>query len=204
MVVGTLQNILKQAGLKTMKKHLIIVVKRGAVKVESNRAARSTLRVRQHVPFIIMSLLTRTTLYGLMVSAVAMGAGGQRSANHSLRFNPSGDYHPTDRPTDDLGLQFHLQVRYKGGRRIAWGEVASVARFYRFRSVSVTERHMRFSTDAHHGVSYDFDGLFLRGGNFTTALDIPGSLPLRGTLRKYVRGRKVMELNTSFVYYVGC
>ncbi len=87
---------------------------------------------------------------------------------------------------------------------MAWGEVASVVQFYRFKSVSVTEKHLRFSTARHHGVQYDFEGSFLRSGNFTTSLDIPGSVPLTGTLRKFVNGRKVMELTTSFVYYVGC
>jgi hypothetical protein len=70
--------------------------------------------------------------------------------------------------------------------------------------VSVTEKHLRFSTQRHHGVSYNFEGTFLRGGDFTTSFDIPGSFPLRGTLRKFVNSKKAMELTTSFVYYVGC
>lgn len=135
---------------------------------------------------------------------MSASVGAQRAAKHSVRFNPSGDYHPLDRPADDLGLQFYLQVRYKSGRRVAWGAVASVARFYRFTFLSVTENHLKFSTARHHGVSYDFEGSFVRSGDFTTSLDIPGSRPLRGTFRKYVKGKKVMELNTSFVYYVGC
>ncbi len=135
---------------------------------------------------------------------VSVGLDAQSRGNHSLRFNPSGDYHPENRPADDFGLQFLLQVRYRHGRRVAWGSVPTVAYVYRFKSVSVTEKYLRFSTERHHGSRYDFDGEFLRGGDFTTSLDIPGSLPLRGTLRKYVNGRKVMELNTSFFYYVGC
>ena len=87
---------------------------------------------------------------------------------------------------------------------MAWGGVPTVAHFYRFKSVSITEKHLRFSTERRHGVRYDFEGSFLRRGNCTTALDIPGSLPLKGTLRKFVNGKKVMELTTSFVYYVGC
>ena len=138
----------------------------------------------------------------LLIASVGLHA--RHSANDFVRFNPSGEYHPSNRPADDIDLQFHLQVRYRRGRRVAWGEVASVAQFYRFRSVSVTENHLRFSTERHRGVQYDFEGSFLRLGDFTTSLDIPGSVSLTGTLRKFVNGRKVRELNTSFIYYVGC
>ena len=138
----------------------------------------------------------------LLISSVGLDA--RHFANDLVRFNPSGEYHPSNRPAYDLGLQFHLQVRYKRGRRVASGEVASVVQFYRFKSVSVTEKDLRFSTERHRGVQYSFEGSFLRGGDFTTSPDIPGSAPLTGTLRKLVSGRKVMELTTSFVYYVGC
>jgi hypothetical protein len=140
----------------------------------------------------------------VLLLMVPVGLGARHSASDSVRFNPSGEYHPSNRPGDDPGLQFHLQVRYRRGRRVAWGDVAGVAQFYRFKSVSVTEKQLRFSTERHHGVQYDFEGSFLRRGDFTTSLDIPGSVPLSGTLRKSVNGRKVMELTTSFVYYVGC
>jgi hypothetical protein len=148
--------------------------------------------------------MKRIILGGLLVAVMGGTAVGQRATNHTVRFNPSGEYHPLDRPADDVGLQFHLQVRYKGSRRVAWGGVASVVHWYQFRSVSVQEKQLRFSTQRHHGVWFAFDGSFLRGGNFTTAADVPGSFPLRGTLRKFVNGKKVMELNTSFLYYVGC
>ena len=140
----------------------------------------------------------------ILLLVTAVGLDAQHRSNHSLRFNPSGDYHPSNRPADDIGLQFHLQVRYKRGRRVAWGDVPTVAHVYRFKSVSITEKYLRFSTERHHGIRYDFEGSFLRRGNFTTSPDIPGSSPLKGTLRKFVNGRKVMELITSFVYYVGC
>lgn len=140
----------------------------------------------------------------LFLFVAAVGIDAQDRSNHSVRFNPSGDYHPLIRPADDLGLQFQLKVRYRRGRRVTWGGVPTVDYFYRFKSVSVTEKHLRFSTQRRHGAWYDFEGSFLRRGNFTTALDIPGSLPLKGTLRKFVNGKKVMELTTSFVYYVGC
>jgi hypothetical protein len=152
-----------------------------------------------------MSLVKRILRWGLVLSAIAAGVLAQRPTNHAARFNPSGEYHPLNQPADDRGVQIHLRVRHKHGRLVASGEVAGTSvQFYTFRFVSVTQKHLRFSTERHHGVNYNFEGAFLRLGNFTTALDIPGSAPLRGTLRKFVNGKKVMELTTSFVYYVGC
>jgi hypothetical protein len=163
-------------------------------------AARSTQTFGNS--FCIVNRLLSCVVLLFVTGAVVYG---QQSKSRFVRFNPSGEYHPSSgRPADDIFLQFHLQVRYKRGRRIAWGGIPTVAHFYRFKSVSVTEKHLRFSTKRRHGVRYDFEGSFLRRGNFTTALDIPGSLPLKGTLRKFVNGKKVMELTTSFVYYVGC
>lgn len=142
-------------------------------------------------------------LCGLVISIVVGGVLAQCTTNHTARFNPSGEYHPLNQPTEARFLQFHLQVRHKRGRLVAWGEVVDV-QFYRFRDVSVTAKHVQFVTERHHGVSYKFEGLFLRGGNFTIESDIPGSFPLQGTLRKFVNGTKVMELTTPFLYYVGC
>jgi len=139
----------------------------------------------------------------LLIASVGLDA--RHSANDFGRFNPSGEYHPLNRPADNLDLQFHLQVRYKRRTLVAWGDLyGSDSRFYKFRSVSVTEKHLRFATRRLHGVTYTFEGTFLRGGNFATQDPPLGSFPLQGTLRKFVHGKKAMELTTSFVYYVGC
>jgi hypothetical protein len=152
-----------------------------------------------------MSLVKRILASGLVFGAIAGCVLAQRPANHAERFNPSGEYHPLNRPADNLDLQFHLQVRYKRRTVVAWGDLyGSESRFYKFRSVSVTQKHLRFSTQRLRGVRYTFEGAFLQHGNFTTSLDIPGSFPLQGTLRKFVNGKKVMELTIPFVYYVGC
>ena len=138
--------------------------------------------------------------------AVVFGVSAQPSTNQSELFNPSGEYHPLNRPAQDIqDIQFHLQVRYRHGVLVAWGDLyGHENRFYRFRSISVTQKHLRFSTQRLHGVAYTFEGTFLQSGNFATQNPPPGSFPLEGTLRKFIGGTKVMELTTSFVYYVGC
>jgi hypothetical protein len=193
-----LWNAVEQIVGRERRKRVSQLAWRGEGCFDSRRRVNST--VRQHLLKMANRILACTLLL-----VVGLDVYAQRSTNHASAFNPSGDYHPVNRPNgSEQFIQFVLQVRYRRGRRVAWGEVASVAQFYRFKSVSVTETHLRFSTERHHGIRYDFEGSFLRRGNFTTAPDIPGSLPLKGTLRKFVNGKKVMELITSFVYYVGC
>ncbi len=112
-------------------------------------------------------------------------------------FSPSGDYHPLNRPADESEkfVQFDLQVRGKKGKLVAWGEVRGVQSWYKFTSVSVTEKYLKFSTAKVSGVSYNFEGEFLKKGYGVT---------LEGTLRKFVNGKKVMEVHTPFVHYAGC
>jgi hypothetical protein len=151
--------------------------------------------------------MTKGALQCLALALVVVfGVSAQPSTTDTERFNPSGEYHPLNRPAEDIGdLQFHLQVRYRRRTLVAWGDVyGHESQFYKFRLVSVTQKHLRFSTQRLRGVTYTFEGTFLRSGNFATQDPPPGSFPLEGTLRKFVGGRKVMDLTTSFVYYVGC
>ena len=139
----------------------------------------------------------------LLIASVSLDA--RHSANDFGRFNPSGEYHPLNRPADNLDLQFHLRFRYKRRTFVAWGNLyGSDSRFYKFRSVSITQKHLSFATRRLRGVMYTFEGTFLRGGNFATQDPPLGSFPLQGTLRKFINGKKAMEFTTSFVYYVGC
>lgn len=120
-------------------------------------------------------------------------------------FNPSGDYHPLNRPTDESEkfVQFDLEVRRKKGRLVARGEVRGIQLWYKFTSVSVTEKNLKFSTAKIGGVNYDFDGEFLGRGDFSSSAQT-GNIMLKGTLRKFVNGKKVMEVSTSFKHYPGC
>lgn len=120
-------------------------------------------------------------------------------------FNPSGDYHPSSRPSDESEqfIQFDLEVRRKKGKLVAWGEIRGVDRWYKFTSVSVTEKYLKFSTAKIGGVNYDFNGEFLGRGDFSSPAQTETIL-LKGTLRKLVNGKKVMEVSTSFVHFPGC
>lgn len=126
--------------------------------------------------------------------------------NNRGAFNPSGDYHPLTRPANNSEqfIQFVLQVRRKSGRLIARGQVRGVRPWYRLTFVSVTETQLVFSTVKIRGTSYDFEGRFLGKGNFVSQWTGQGMVMLEGTLRKFMHGKRVMELNTPFLYYPGC
>ena len=159
-----------------------------------------TPSVRQH-PDMVKQILS----CALVLLVVTLDVCAQRSTNHAAAFNPSGDYHPVNRPNgSEQSVQFVLQVRNRCGRRWAWGQVRGVQPWYRFASVSITVRHLKFSTVRIHGVHYDFAGMFLGTGNFGAKTPDTGAILLQGTLRKFVNGRDVLQLTTSFVYYPGC
>src|SRR5215831_8434603 len=153
-----------------------------------------------------MSIMKQILACGLLLGTLGVVVVAQSTNNHSARFDPSGNYHPLNQPSDpDRFVQFNLEVRYKRGRLVAWGDVVGVGEVgYRFRSVAVTEKHLRFSTKRYHGISYLFEGSFLRGGNFSEVDSTTGFVALKGTLRKFVKGKKIMELTGSFVYYGEC
>jgi hypothetical protein len=136
-----------------------------------------------------MSIVKQMLACGLLLGVI--GGGVAHRANHTVRFDPSGNYQPLNPPTEsDRFVQFNLEVRHKHGRLVAWGDVAG-ERDYRFGSVSVTENHLRFSTERHHGISYDFEGWFLRGGNFSMVdSPTPGFVALKGSCVSSSTARK--------------
>jgi hypothetical protein len=169
------------------------------------RDCRSTI-VRQHGFLCCRIVMVKKTLaFALLIAVLSVVVDARRRTNHSATFNPSGDYHPMKRPEgSERFIQFDLQVRRRRGRLVAWGQIRGVQPWYRFTLVSPTEKHLKFSTARVHGVNYDFQGTFLRTGNFAAQTRDTGDVLLNGTLRKFVNGKIVMQLDTSFIYYPGC
>ena len=153
-----------------------------------------------------MKLFLNYIIVLIVVFNCLVVGSAQTSPNRTDIFNPSGDYHPVSVPANEAekSIQFHLEVRRKKGKLVAWGEVMGVQPWCRFTSVVVTEKHLKFPTAKVGGVSYDFDGTFLGRGDFASQFLGSGIVMLEGTLRKFVNGKSAMEITTSFVYYPGC
>lgn len=124
-----------------------------------------------------------------------------------MPFDPSGDYHPRNAVTVDSErfVQFVLETTRRRQKLVGSGYVSSVSTAYKFASVVVTKKHLKFRTQKIKGVYYTFDGRFRGNGNFSEQYSgYDGSIMLEGTLQKFVNGQKVFEINTPWVHYAGC
>jgi hypothetical protein len=150
-------------------------------------------------------LTTCILLFIALVHCAAVGRA-QTLGHRSARFNPSGDYHPVNRPAgkSEQFIQFVLEVRRRNGKLRAWGDVRGVQSSFKFTSVAISEKHLKFSTVKIKGVRYSFDGTFLGKGDFARQSQGNGIALLEGVLRKFVNGQKVIEIRTPFLYYPGC
>lgn len=144
----------------------------------------------------------------ILVTSLSSAGGGGLRANlkYAPSFNPSGDYHPATPPGHEAlkFAHFDLEVRRRKGRLVAWGDVRNSNTHYKFASVSITERTLKFTTVSVRGVSYGFDGRFLGRGDFPSQFTGHGVIMLEGTLTKYERGKKAAEVTSPFLYYPGC
>lgn len=146
------------------------------------------------------------TIFLLILLISYDGGRVSAAAQKAHQFNPSGDYHPVNTSADESEqfTHFHLEVRRRKGKLVAWGDVRNVGARYEFAVVSVTEEKLRFTTGRVRGVSYSFDGRFLGGGDFSSQFTGDGMVMLEGSLTKYQGGKKVSEVNSTFRYYPGC
>jgi hypothetical protein len=145
---------------------------------------------------------------GFLIAAIFAGIFVAAGADAQCReagpvFNPSGGYHPLNPPnhSSDKFVQMSIRVTRRGGRMRAAGEVRGVQPWYRFSTFDISEKSLRFSTRTSGGIRYEFKGEFLGKGNFARTWCGKGLVLLKGRLRKYVRSKKVWEINTPFVYY---
>lgn len=72
---------------------------------------------------------------------------------------------------------------------------------YRLVSPKQEGAHLTFTTQKVKGVSFDFDGRFLKTGNFPEAP--PEGIVLQGKLRRLQEGRVTGEMTASFLYSAG-
>ena len=119
------------------------------------------------------------------------------------RFDPSGNYHPVRLPEtpSERFIQINLRVKRHRGRLSAVGEVRNTGKWYRYSTKAVNRDRLRFETVTKDGVRYEFLGEFTGDGNFTHQWVGTGTVKLKGSLRKFVRGKQVVEIRSDFVHY---
>jgi hypothetical protein len=82
------------------------------------------------------------------------------------------------------------------------GVIADEGAHYRYSTISITRRQFVFNTVKVKGISYSFNGRFLRTDFVNAEMDFDKPV-LVGNLRKYRNGRKVAEANVKLSYFAG-
>lgn len=101
----------------------------------------------------------------------------------------SGDYTDKDgNPTKRINLYAGIYTRLsddidKGFAEALW--------------IKIDGNEVKFKTKKLKGIIYSFEGTFFKNKK----LGENGEALLRGTLRKYIKGKKVAEISGDFVYY---
>jgi hypothetical protein len=82
------------------------------------------------------------------------------------------------------------------------GVIADEGVHYRYSTISITRRQFLFTTVKVKGISYSFNGRFLRTDFVDTEINLDKPV-LVGNLRKYRNGRKVAEADVKLSYFAG-
>jgi hypothetical protein len=82
------------------------------------------------------------------------------------------------------------------------GVIADEDTHYRYSTINLTRRQFVFTTVKVKGISYSFNGRFLRTDFVNAEMDLDKPV-LVGNLRKYRNGRKVAEANVKLSYFAG-
>jgi hypothetical protein len=82
------------------------------------------------------------------------------------------------------------------------GVIADEGAHYRYRTLNITRRQFVFTTVKVKGISYSFNGRFLRTDFVNAEMDLDKPV-LVGNLRKYRNGRKVAEADVKLSYFAG-
>ena len=135
----------------------------------------------------------------LVIAASAFGQAGRNS-----RFDADGSFWiHGDRPNgfSDFG---GINLNAKKSRRLPMAGVEIInGKRLPFKTLSVKQTNLSFTTVTLSGISYTFSGKFLKGGVFMSA-NLDDETPvLEGTLTKYKGGQKVAQGKLSFVYFGG-
>jgi hypothetical protein len=123
------------------------------------------------------------------------------------RFDPDGFFYILGEPPSKFRYIGHIAL-YRGSRNLnpfPSGVLSSKGNIlYKFKTLTVTNKKLIFTTLAVKGISYSFAGRFLRGGVFAAEGDTPTDIPyLKGRLRKYRGRKKVAEAELTFTYFTG-
>jgi hypothetical protein len=145
--------------------------------------------------------MRRTAKIVILLLLIATAAPSQ---NKTARFDPDGSFWIIGEPPAEFSDFSAINLNAKRLRRLpSPGVQTNNGKNYRFKTLSVKQNNFTFTTVTLNGVSYNFSGKFLKGGNFAATWLDDESPILEGTLTKFRAGNKVAEAKLKFSYFGG-
>jgi hypothetical protein len=155
-----------------------------------------------------------TFICSLLLAAMLISSGNARAAFEASnlvqeaqeKFDPEGSFFPKGAPPKGLENVGGINL-FKRPKKTYDAEGAGVAltngRTYRFKTLTVSREKLVFTTVAINGISYSFEGRFLKDGVFATMELDNDAVVLEGRLTKFRRGEKIAEADMKFTYFGG-
>ncbi len=132
-------------------------------------------------------------------------APGLARVQSKRKFDPDGSFWIIGTPPNDFSDFGGINLNAKRLRRLPTpGLQLNNGKTFRYKTLSVKQESFTFTTMMLGGVSFSFEGHFLKGGVFADDANLDDQTPvLEGTLIKYKAGKKVAEANLKFSYFGG-
>ena len=152
-----------------------------------------------HKQFSFASL--RLCVFGFLLLTSSTLALAQTK---TARFDPDGSFWIVGQTPNEFSDFSAINLNAKRLRRLpSPGLQTNDGRTFRFKTLTVKRDTFTFTTMSRDGVSYNFSGRFLKGGNFAARWSGDETPVLEGTLTKFRDGKKLAEAKLKFSYFGG-
>lgn len=137
----------------------------------------------------------------ILALASAVVVSGQR---RKPRFDPDGSFWIKGEHPDGFSDFGGFNLNAKRLRRLpSSGVDINSGKHFQFKTLSVKQESITFTTVTLSNISYSFSGKFLRGGVFESAGLDDETPVLEGVLSKYKGSKKIAAATLKFVYFAG-
>lgn len=167
-------------------------------------------RVLVRATLALSCMLTIPSIFiGTQAGIVAPAVVGSQPSRVRKAFRPYGYFSLVGKPPKGFEnfdtIQYWLKEDEQRGPDISdrtAGVNETGGAVYGYATISINRQKFVFTTKKVRGVSYKFNGRFLRDDFYDSELNLDRPV-LVGTLSKYRRGRRVAEANLKLNYFAG-
>lgn len=157
-------------------------------------------------------IMAASLIGGMLLLCLAAGVNSagaslaQRAQKSGPKFDPDGEFLPignAPKGFENVGSIVLMRQGPRGYLNKRSGVYLTNNVTVRFRTATVTREKFAFETLPYRGITYSFEGRFLKGGVFAE-LELDTEAPmLEGHLTKNKGGQKIAEAEMKFSYFGG-